>query len=452
MRYKNSNKSLQEIGTELKVAAVLEGSVRRQGDKLRIVAQLIDAKTDNHIWAETYDREMKDVFAIQSDVAQKIASALQAKLMPEEKKQIEQIPTQDLVAYDYYLKGRQYFLRYQTQYNENAIQFFQKAIDADPNFTLAYVGLCDSLAMQKPYGVPGASFDAAMDACKKALSIDPNLATTYSTLYKVYTFYGFIEKGEEAIQKAYELDPNNAIVVGRLGSEYLEKGKLVEAFRLTKRFLELEPTNAFGYFTMGIIYYDLADFRQAELSLKKSIELQPDLDFPYIALVRLYISQGRFKQALETARGLNSTEPKLMFDLMGLTEGMSGNYQKTVEYFPKGTRRFLEGRFAHALLKTGRTKEAQKVLEETKQKILELLKERQRDQNLEYFATVIFATQGSKDEALKYLQNACDDGYWYYHFLERDPIFEGMRKDPQFQQIIENMKSRVAEARHELGM
>jgi serine/threonine protein kinase/cytochrome c-type biogenesis protein CcmH/NrfG len=452
MRYKNSNKTLQQIGTELKVAAVLEGSVRRQGDKLRIVAQLIDAKTDNHLWAETYDREMKDVFAIQSDVAQKIASALQAKLMPEEKKKIEQIPTQNLVAYDYYLKGRQYYLRYQTQYNENAIQFFQKAVDADPNFALAYVGLCDSYAMQKGYGVPGASFDMAMNACNKALSIDPNLAIAYATLYKVYTFYGLIQKGEEAIQTAYKLDPNNSMVIGRIGSDYQNKGNLVEAFRFTKRLLELEPTNAFGYFTMGTIYYGLADFGHAEIALKKSIELQPDFIFPYVWLARLYISQDRFNQALETAKSLNPTDSKAMFDVMGLTEAMSGNYHKAVEHFLKGHRRALEGRFAHALLKTGQIERGQKVLEETKQKILQSLKEGQRSQDLEYLAAIVFCIQGNKVKTFEHLKNACDGGYYYYQFLERDPVFESMRNDPQFQNVISRMKSKAAEARRQLGM
>ncbi len=452
MRYKGSNKSLQQIGSDLKVATVLEGSVRRQGDKLRIVAQLIDAKTDNHIWAETYDRQMNDVFAIQSDVAQKIASALQAKLMPEEKKKLDQVPTQSLTAYDYYLKGRQYYLRYQSPANDTAIQFFQKAVEADPNFALAYAGLCDGYAMQKQYGVASASFDQAMDACNKALSINPNLAVAYATLYKVYTFYGFTQKGQEAIQKAYELDPNDATVVGRLGTNYLNKGKLVEAFRLTKRYVELEPTNAFGYFTMGTIYYSVADFRQAETSLKKSIELQPDFSFPYIFLVRAYISQGKFKQALETVQALNVTDSKLMFDLMGLTEAISGNYAKAVEYFPKGNKEFLEGRFAHALIKTGHVEEAKKILQENKQKILEQINEAQKDSDSEYFAAVSFSIQGNMKEAIKYLVKACEDGYWNYQFLQRDPVFEGVRNDPQYQKAIECMKSKVAEARRELGM
>jgi tetratricopeptide (TPR) repeat protein len=291
-----------------------------------------------------------------------------------------------------------------------------------------------------------------MDACNKALSIDPNLAVAYATIYKVYTFYGFTQKGQEALQKAYELDPNDATVVGRIGSDYQNRGKLVEALRFTKRHLELEPTNAYGYLAMGTIYLKVADFRQAETSLKKSIELQPDFTFPYIFLVRLYISQNKFKQAMETAQALNLTDSKLMFDLMGLTEAISGNYAKAVEYFPKGNREFLEGRFAHALIKTGRVEEGQKILEETKQKIFKRIKEGQKDSDLEYFAAVAFSVHGNKEEAFKQLQNACDDGYYYYHFLERDPVFEGVRNDPQYQKAIQCMKSKVAEARRQLGM
>jgi serine/threonine protein kinase/TPR repeat protein len=452
MRYKNSDKSLQQIGNELNVASVLEGSVRRQGDKLRIVAQLIDARSDNHIWAETYDREMKDIFAIQSDVAQKIASALQAKLMPDEKKKIEQIPTQNLEAYDYYLKGRQYYSRYQSQYNEDAIQFFQKAVDADPNFALAYVGLCDGYVMRKPYRAPNASFDVAMNACNKALSIDPNLALTYSTLYKAYNFWGFPEKAEESIQKAYELDPNDVMVVGRLATDFENKGNLKEAFRLSKRALELDPRNAFSYFTMGTLYYSLADFKQAEINYKKSHELQPDLDFFMGHFVRMYISQGKFKEAIETAQELRVSNERLMFDLMALTEAMRENYPKALEYFSKGSSRYIRGRYANVLLKVGHKAESKKVLAENRLRILQELNSAGPNQDLDYLAAVIFMTEDNKDEALKWLQKACNDGYYFYHFLERDPVFAGMRNDPQYQSIVQQMKSKVADARRELGM
>ena len=139
MRYKNQDRDLRTIGEELGVTTLLEGSVRRAGDRLRITAQLIEAVTDRHLWAESYDREMKDIFEIQSDVAQQIASALEVQMAPEEKERIEQKPTENLTAYDYYLKGREYYSRYRKQDNENAIELFQRAIELDPKFRF---GLC----------------------------------------------------------------------------------------------------------------------------------------------------------------------------------------------------------------------------------------------------------------------------------------------------------------------
>ena len=140
MRYKGTQKPIQTIAAELGVATVLEGSVRRAGNRVRIVGQLIDARTDEHLWAETYDRELKDVFAIQSEVAQRIAAALKATLSPAEKKRIEQSPTQNLAAYDLYLKGRELYNRYRKADNEAAIELFQKALELDPAFALGYAG------------------------------------------------------------------------------------------------------------------------------------------------------------------------------------------------------------------------------------------------------------------------------------------------------------------------
>jgi len=145
MRFKNTTKSLREIGRELDVATILEGSVRRSGDRVRIVSQLVDTRTDEPLWTETYDRQMSDIFEIQSDVAQKIATELRAQLSPEVKRRMERKPTESLEAYDYYLKGREYYYRYRKQDNEHAIELFKKALELDPDYALAYAGLGDAL-------------------------------------------------------------------------------------------------------------------------------------------------------------------------------------------------------------------------------------------------------------------------------------------------------------------
>src|SRR5262249_36848891 len=146
MQFKGTTKTIREIGKELGAGVVLEGSVRRAGDQVRITAQLINASTDEHMWAETYDKEYREVFAIQSDVAQKIAHALQATLSPEEKQRIEKVPTGNVDAYSYYLAGREHYYRYVPADNEEAIKLFRQSIGLDPQYAAAYAGLADAMA------------------------------------------------------------------------------------------------------------------------------------------------------------------------------------------------------------------------------------------------------------------------------------------------------------------
>jgi adenylate cyclase len=178
IQYKNTQIRSSEIAEKLGVLYLLEGSVRRVGDKIRIVAQLIDAKTERHLWAEDYDRDYSDIFAIQSDVAQKIASALKTTLTDEEKRNIESKPTENMDAYDYYLKGNYYWYNYDTKEgNEFAIQMYEKAIGLDTNFALAY--LRSSIVHSALYS--GWDWDRteirrrkAKETLDKGISLDPD--------------------------------------------------------------------------------------------------------------------------------------------------------------------------------------------------------------------------------------------------------------------------------------
>ncbi len=209
MQYKNKEKSLREIGKELGVATVLEGSVRRAGNQLRIVAQLIDASSDEHLWAETYDRELTQIFAIQSDVAQKIAAALKAKLSPAEKERIEKKPTENLTAYDYYLKGREYYYHYRKQDNENAIELFKRALELDPSYALACAGLGDAYGQRFiKFGFNDAWLDSSIVTSTRAISLNPSLAEGYKALGLAYMAKGGHRKSLEANRKAVELNPS----------------------------------------------------------------------------------------------------------------------------------------------------------------------------------------------------------------------------------------------------
>src|SRR5205823_3345737 len=175
MAFKQREQTLREIGARLEVTTLLEGSVRRAGDRVRIVAQLIDAESDRHLWAETYDRRLTDVFAIQTDVALQIAAALKAELSPDEKARLHKEPTSDLQAYQLYLQGRHCYLRYTAEGSRQGIQYFEQAIAKDPNYALAYAALAMAYTELGETGTlrPDEAYARARDASAKALALDP---------------------------------------------------------------------------------------------------------------------------------------------------------------------------------------------------------------------------------------------------------------------------------------
>ena len=205
MQYKGGTKSLRDIGKELDVATILEGSVRRSGNRICIVGELIDARTDDHLWADTYDRDMKDIFAIQSDVAQKIAGALQARLSSSERASIEKKPTDNVEAYGYYTRGRQYYYHYHRADNERAIEQFGKALALDPGYALAYAGLGDCYGQRAiKFGFSEEWNDSGIAASQKAIALDPNLAEAYKAMGLCYDGKGQINRALDAYYKAVE--------------------------------------------------------------------------------------------------------------------------------------------------------------------------------------------------------------------------------------------------------
>ena len=191
MAYRGSSKTLPEIGRELGVARVLEGSVRREAGKVRITAQLIDVASDRHLWGDTYDRDLADIFEIQRDVADRIAAALEAELTLEERRELERPPTRQVTAHVYYLRGREQYLRYQEAANAAAIEHYEQAIALDPSYALAHAGLGSALSLEVAhYGASDEALDAALLAALLALDLDPELPEAHKALGLVYSLEG----------------------------------------------------------------------------------------------------------------------------------------------------------------------------------------------------------------------------------------------------------------------
>jgi protein kinase/serine/threonine-protein kinase len=449
MKYKKSDKGTNEIGRELNVAYVLDGSIRRADNTVRITARLIDAATDKNIWAENYDKELKDIFTIQSDIAMKIASELRAKLTPAEKERIEKTPTASPEAYGYYLKGREYYYRYKKEDNDQAIEFFKRALEVDPNYALAYAGLADAYYQKAGrFGVSETTMDQAIETAQKAISLDPNLAEAYKALGSAYGGKGWHRKSIECFQKAVNLNPRSHLAVSALANEYAKAGQFDEALPLSKRAMALSPAMAYPYFHIGRCYLGLDAAPSAEEWLKKSLALQPDLDEANEFLIMLYLSQGNHEQAIAQSQKYLSLLPNSIRALLyaGRAEFFAGHLEEAKAYYEKaGPVAFVD--LGYVYWKTGKRELARKLFQVVLDYALKSIAEGNESWGTAYRITSVYAIQGDKSEALNWLQKTVDAGFLYYRYLERDPLLENIRGDVQFKKIMDSTKAKAAEMR-----
>jgi serine/threonine-protein kinase len=341
MKFKSRDQSLREIGATLDVATLLEGSVRRAGSRVRIVSQLIDAESDRHLWAETYDRELTDIFAIQSDVALQIASALEAKLSHEERTQIRREPTDDVEAYRLYLQGRHCIQRWTEEGVDQGLRHLEEATARDPNYALAYASMAYAYT-DIGVGVAGSlpseeAFRLAKAAVARALELDPGLAEAHAVLGHLkyvcdydwagaeaelkraielnpnsgdaYDIFGLLlsaqERYDEAIdaqQRAFELDP----LAHRMDivTTYLRVGRYDEALRRVTRIVEVEPHLALGYLTLGWTYLLKGMPDEGLAAMRKAVSLSPENTLYIAQLGQAYAQVGRTGEAREVLRQL----------------------------------------------------------------------------------------------------------------------------------------------------
>jgi serine/threonine-protein kinase len=341
MPFKKREQSLREIGATLQVGTLLEGSVRRAGDRVRIVAQLIDAEADRHLWAETYDRQLTDIFAIQTDVALKIASALEAELSRDERKRIHRKPTSDVRAYQLYLQGRHCYSRYTEDWVLKAIEYFQKAIAVDPSYALAHTGLAlvyaEVAAGSGGRLRPDLAYLEAKEAITKALALDGELGEAHSVLallkfthdfdwagaereFKlalelspggadIYDHYGWLcaalQRNDEAlalVKRAQELDPllHRADVANTL----LRMGRYQEALEAALRCVEFEPDYARGRSTLGWAYLKSGMPDQGLTELERAVALAPEYTLYLAQLGQAYAMAGKTANARDVLRQL----------------------------------------------------------------------------------------------------------------------------------------------------
>jgi len=447
MKYKDTQKTLGEIGQELSVGSILEGSVRRAGNRVRISGQLVDAEHDKQLWAETYDRELQDIFAIQSDVAQRIAGALSAKLSSVELERLGKKPTENLDAYAFYLRGRDYFYHYNRNDNERAIELFQKALAIDPAYALAYAGLGDAYERRYYYDFPPAWVDSAVAVSRQAIAIDPNLAEGYKSLGSALQTRGDVRGALELYKKAVSLNPNYAPAINNIGFVAWSLGSYDEAAKWMRKASMLEPNFARWTANIGFYYLHLGLDSLTQVWLHKAIDLQPDYIFPYVWLAYHHSYRGRVDSARAYVEGALSIDPDEFLALVagGDVELLNGSYDKAQHFYERSVS--LAGntgesafKLAYVLHKLGRKADAEVLARENLSAYATSPDRYPEGSQVPYYVAALYAWRVDTAAANRWLQQAIALGYRDYRWISVDPQLEEIRGTARYQEIINSLR------------
>jgi adenylate cyclase len=445
MQYKGTKKPIREIGRELTVGAILEGSVRRDGTRVRIVGQLIDAQTDEHLWAESYDHELKDIFAIQSNVARQIARALKAVLSPQEEQRITTPPTRNVEAYALYLQGRQHYSRYTQDENEKAIEFFMHASDLDSSYALAYAGLSDAYSQRvQRYGYTLDWLDSAVAAAERAIRLSPESAEGYKALGLAYDNMGLTPAALEQYEKAVDLNPNFALALRNIGLLNYHAGRFDRALNATLKVVSLAPDDVMGYVQTGLTLRGLGLDSAALIWFARARRLDPENPFPLLFRGELHLTQGNINEARRAADTLLTLAPSLPpgVELLMLIEMRSGNFPAAYNaYRQSRTGPSANGSFI--LMKLAKVNEARRTAEESIERCRRFLERGSESPTPLWEMASSFAVMGLTDSALTWSERAINAGWRDYRWALTDPVIASLRSDVRFQQQMANVKEKI---------
>lgn len=407
MKYKGSSKQVSEIGRELGVGSVLEGSVRKAGDKVRISIKLVDAINEEPKWSQQYDREILDIFAIQSDIAQRVAEALRMQVLGTGEGAAKQ--TSSAEAYVDYLRGRQAWNKRTEEGLRQAIEFFSKAIELDGRYAKAYAGLADSYATLAflEFSAPSEAYPRAKEAVGKALELDSPSAEAHTSLGLIRYQYDWDWKGAEGeFREATKVNPSYAPAHQYYADFLKAMGRFEEALWEITRAQELDPLNLSINTGVGHVLYLSGQIDRAIEQYKKTVELDPGFTLTHIWFGRPYLEKGMYPEAiseLETAVRL-SGESTLALAMLG-----------------------------HGLASAGRKQEALAILEK--------LKERSRRQYVpSYWIAAIYNGFKDKEQVISWLRKAFEERSSWLVWSNVEPRFAWLKNDPEFNELLGAMK------------
>ena len=411
-RFKSAPNDLRQIAQQLGVANILEGSVQKANDQVRVNVQLINALTDAHLWAETYDRKLTDIFAVESEIARTVAETLRAKLTGTAEHVLASRPTENPEAHQLYLKGRFFWNKRTTENIRKAIDYFQQAIEKDPAYALAYAGLGDAHALLPIYAAtaPNEDVPAALAAARKAVELDDSLAEAHTSLANALLFNVQLAAAEPEFRRALELNPNYATAHQWYGECLQGEGRFAEAVAELQRAQELDPLSLIINASYGCVLGEAGRHDEAVAQLHKTLEMDPT-----------------FWVAHEILGGI--------LEEKGDLTGAAAEYQKSMQRYwtPNGA-----ARLASVNARLGKKTEARKTLDDL------TIQSRQRWVS-PYPRAVIHLALDEKEEALQLLEKSLDERAIFlqgdYGSPKTDKRLDPLRGDPRFQKLLNRFLS-----------
>jgi len=410
MQFKKTTKRANEIGADLGVGHVIEGSVRTTGDRVRIAVQLIDTRSQSQLWAEQYEGDSKDLLTLQRDVAEAIARQISARLGIVRANGTGEARRHSTVAaaYEHYLRGRYHGRQDTTDGLHKAMQDFRRAIELDPSYALAYSGLADTYALLGSYGVlpMGEAYPRGRAAARKALELDDTLGEAHNSLAAISAdFYWEWADAERHFKRAVELSPNDETAHASYSSYLATMGRHEEALTFATRARDLDPVSPSALHNLGVVHYFARRYDDAITQFRETLDLDPAHGGSYVMLGRVYVAKGLADRAvgeLERARALLGPRP----DVVTTT--------------------------AYALARAGRKHEALAALDELRR----ISKPRAP---APVRVAVVHIALGETDRAFEWLEKAIEARDWQMALLNVEPIFDPLRSDQRFAALVERV-------------
>ena len=409
MQLKGTNKSIKTIGEELNVQYVLEGSVRKAGNNLRITAQLIDSRNDTNRWSERYSGTLDDVFDVQQKLSRSIVDALEISLSPEENRKIAERPFDNVEAYECYQRARQEFFRGTADGLERALRDLQVGLDIVGENVLLYAGMAEAHFMRYELGL-STSLESAEAFTNKIRELQPESAIGYYLLGQLERFRGSILEAARYFKSALAVDPNHINTWLFLGIAYaIQLGKPSRGRPLLTKVIEVDPLTPFSLFCFGVLQWIEGQLDPALSTLRKVLKLEPEATYAWVVIVYVLALQKKYSEVTSAVAHMAK-------------QGLRDYYTEFCAFFESGLNQ------KNAAETTVLSEEARSYF--------------WNDPDLAWLVASSYALHNDKEEALRWLEHTVKRDWFNYPLWKNDPLMENVRGEPRFQELMATVKKK----------